>query len=101
MRHGERPLVFRTVGGKSPKSSIVPRMVRAKGERPRAKERTAREKARGMERKEVERKAANLRRVDALSAGESIGRPSVPRTPSRKEVVSPKPGNKGDTSRKR
>ena len=58
-------------------------------------------KAKGMERKGAARKAANLRRVDASSVGESTRRPSVPRTPSRKEVVSPKPENKGDTSRKK
>ena len=82
-------------GGKNPKSSIVPRMARAKVERPRAKARTAKEKAKGMERKGVvERKAVNLRKADASSVEGSTGRPSVPRMPSR-------PGNKGDTSKKR
>ena len=74
---------------------------KGKGGRPRVKEKMATEKAREMERKGAERKAVNLRREGASSVGESTGRPSVPRTPSRKEVVSPKPGNKGDTSRKR
>ena len=93
--------MLKTVGRMGPKSSKVPRMARVKAERPRAKERTAKEKAMGMERKEVERKAANLRRVDALSVEESTGHPSAPRTLSRKEVVSPRPESKGGIWRKR
>ena len=101
MRHGEHPLMLETVGGTSPKSSIVPKMARAKAERPKAKERTARDKARGMERKEVEIKGANLRRADALSAEGDTGHPSAPRTLSRKEVASPRPESKGGIWRKR
>ena len=84
-----------------PKSSTVPGMARAKAERPREKGKMAKEKAKGVERKEAARKAANLQRADALSVGESTGRRSAPRTPSRKEVVSPKLENKGVTSRKK
>ena len=101
MRHGEPPLMFRTVGRMGLKSSTVPRMARAKVGRLRAKEKTAKEKARGMERKEVDIRAANLRRADVLSAEGDTGHPGAPRTLSRKEVASPRPESKGGIWRKR
>ena len=54
-----------------------------------------------MEINEVERKGANLRRVDALSAEGDTGHPSAPRTLSRKEVASPRPESKGGIWKKR
>ena len=89
------------MGGKSPKSSIAPKMVRAKAERPRAKGRTAKGKAREMGRKEEAKRAVNLPKADVSSAEGSTGPPSAPRMLSRKEAASPRPESKGDISRRR
>ena len=89
------------MGGKSPKSSIAPKMVRAKAERPRAKERTAKGKAREMAGHEEATRAVDPQRADVLSAGGSTGPPSAPKMLSRREAASPRPGSKGAISRRR
>ena len=74
-----------------------------KGKRgmPKARERTAKGKAREMGRKQEAKRAENPRRADALSVGGNIGPPSAPRMLSRKEAARPRPESKGDIPRRR
>ena len=101
MRHGEHPRMLKTVGDE-PEELNSAQDGKGKGGEANGKGKDGKGKRQwGMEIKEAEREAVNPRKADVSFAEGSTGPPSAPRMLSRKGVVSLRPENKGDISRRR